>query len=172
MSTDYDDLYRKLYRLFDGVTPLKTDCGVLCKGACCRGDGETGMLLFPFEKTSLPVREENGRRLAVCDGTCDRRARPLSCRIFPFFPTLDENGRIRIVADPRGRGVCPLVRHSGEALFDPRFLGRVRAVGCLLKKDPACRAFLTAATAQINETKALAARFDTRSDKKEEKSCI
>ena len=31
------------------LTPLKTDCGRLCGGACCEGDEETGMLLFPGE---------------------------------------------------------------------------------------------------------------------------
>ena len=34
------------------VTPLKTDCGRVCGGICCRSmEGEeTGMLLFPGEE--------------------------------------------------------------------------------------------------------------------------
>ena len=35
--------------LLDALTPLKTDCGRLCGGACCQGDETTGMLLFPGE---------------------------------------------------------------------------------------------------------------------------
>ncbi|MEG1472022.1 MAG: hypothetical protein RSD76_06230, partial [Clostridia bacterium] len=39
--------------LLADVTPLKTNCGKLCGGACCQADesGENGMLLFPFEET-------------------------------------------------------------------------------------------------------------------------
>ena len=35
--------------LLKDLTPLKTDCGRLCQGACCQGDEGTGMLLFPGE---------------------------------------------------------------------------------------------------------------------------
>ena len=35
--------------LLQSLTPLKTDCGRLCGCACCRGDEQTGMLLFPGE---------------------------------------------------------------------------------------------------------------------------
>jgi len=37
------------------LTPLKGhDCGQLCSAACCKGDEQTGMLLFPGESTALP----------------------------------------------------------------------------------------------------------------------
>mgnify|MGYP006909836008 CR=1 FL=1 len=32
------------------LTPLLTDCGRLCGFACCKGDEQTGMLLFPGEE--------------------------------------------------------------------------------------------------------------------------
>ena len=41
-------LYLQLYRLFDSITPVRTDCGGLCDKACCRGD-DGGMYLFPGE---------------------------------------------------------------------------------------------------------------------------
>ena len=38
--------------LLSDVTPLKTDCGRICGGACCQPDedGQGGMLLFPGEE--------------------------------------------------------------------------------------------------------------------------
>ena len=35
--------------LLGPLTPLQSDCGRLCGGACCQGDEQTGMLLFPGE---------------------------------------------------------------------------------------------------------------------------
>ncbi|MCH5197380.1 MAG: hypothetical protein J1E34_00610 [Oscillospiraceae bacterium] len=148
---EYNKMYDKLNRLFDGVTPLKKDCGALCSGACCKGDDKTGMLLFPFEKTQLREISENGRRFVVCSGECNRSIRPLSCRIFPFFPTLNEKGKIEIAADKRGYDICPLVRHSEEIIFDRRFLRNVKKAGKILSKDAQCRAFLQEISEQINE---------------------
>jgi len=37
-------------KLLETLTPLKTDCGRLCAGACRQGDEKTGMLLFPGEE--------------------------------------------------------------------------------------------------------------------------
>ena len=42
-------------RLLADLTPLQTDCGALCGGACCKGDEGTGMLLFPGEDTPFRV---------------------------------------------------------------------------------------------------------------------
>ena len=152
---EYGRLYEKLYRLFDNATPLRQDCGVLCGGACCRGDEDTGMRLFPHEETPLRVVETEGARFAVCGGTCRREDRPLSCRIFPFFPTADERGRVRVIADPRAGSVCPLARHSEEVAFDPRFLRRVKKAGTLLARDAESLAFLKEITREIEEVSAL-----------------
>lgn len=149
-KTDYEKLYVKAFEILGDFTPLTADCGRLCDGACCKGDDQTGMRLFPFEKTALRVIDADGERLAVCDGTCDRAERPLACRIFPFFPTVDEKGRVFVELDPRGTHVCPLVSHSDDVLFDKRFLRAVKKVGKLLAKDPACRKFLEDTTAEID----------------------
>ena len=155
--TDPEAMYNKLYRMFEKLTPVRADCGVLCDRACCRGDEDTGMLLFPYEKTPLPFVENNGRRLAVCGGACDRSIRPLSCRIFPLFPILDEKGKIEVSVDPRGAGLCPLVRQVEHVDFDPKFLKNVRKAGRILKKNPACRAFLREQTEEIEEVFSLQA---------------
>jgi hypothetical protein len=140
-NAQYDALYKTLYALLADVTPLKKDCGVLCGRACCRGDENTGMLLFPGEKTSLRTVERYGRRFALCPGACSRDERPLSCRIFPFYPA-EDGGRITVRIDHRGYALCPLVRRADGIAFDPHFLRRMRTAGKLLCRDEACRAFL------------------------------
>ena len=86
MRDKYKRLYTEINRIIGDKTPLRKDCGQICGGECCKGDSDTGMLLFPGEETTLNIIEKNGVRLAVCDGTCSRDERPLSCMIFPFFP--------------------------------------------------------------------------------------
>ncbi len=142
MKNKYERLYKKAKAVMEDKTPLKKDCGLLCGKACCKGDGETGMLLFPFEETSLPVTEKDGVRLCVCDGSCNREERPLSCMIFPFFPYITPEGGIKVIPDIRGSEICPIVRNFTETRLDRRFLRRVKKVGRLLCEDEECRAFL------------------------------
>lgn len=146
----YERLYKKAKRIIGDKTPLKKDCGMLCDGACCKGDENTGMLLFPFEKTSLTVTEKEGVRLAVCGGKCKREHRPLSCMIFPFFPYITPEGRIKVVPDIRGYNICPLVREFSYVRFDRAFLRRVKDVGRLLATDEECRDFLYATSREID----------------------
>ena len=156
MPTDYKKMYEKIFDILGELTPLKADCGVLCGGACCKGDASIGMHLFPFEESSLHVSEnkENGVRLALCDGSCDRTGRPLSCRIFPFFPTVDDRGKVYIEADMRAYRLCPLLSHIDEIEFDKRFFKALKKVGKLLAKDEACIRFMRDVTAEIDTYKA------------------
>ena len=158
MSTDYNELYQKVNKIMGGYTPLKADCGLLCGGACCKGDMQTGMRLFPFEKSVLNVTEtSDGVRLAVCDGTCNRESRPLSCRIFPFFPTVDERGRVYVEPDYRAYRLCPLLEHSEEIEFDKRFFKALKKVGKILVKNKECFEFLLETTQEIDTYKAFLA---------------
>lgn len=144
--------FDKIFKIMGELTPLKVDCGQLCGGACCKGDSRTGMLLFPGEESTLTViKGEHGERLAVCNGTCDRQSRPLSCRIFPFFPTISENGKIFVEPDLRAARLCPLIEHSDEIDFDPKFFKAVKKVGKILAKDDECRRFLEDITDEIDE---------------------
>lgn len=150
-NTDYGRMYDKIFKIMGELTPLRADCGLLCGGACCKGDDSTGMRLFPHEQSSLTVTTDpSGVRLAVCDGTCDRSKRPLACRIFPFFPTIDEKGIIFVEPDYRAKLLCPMIEHSDELVFDPRFFRAVKKVGQLLSKDAECRAFLYQTTEEID----------------------
>ncbi len=150
MKDKYEKLYEEVNRIIGDKTPLKKDCGTVCDTACCKGDRDTGMLLFPFEKTNLTVKEKDGVRLAVCEGHCKREERPLSCRIFPFFPYVTNEGKIRVIPDIRGVNVCPLVSHFNEVKFDRGFLWRLKKAGRLLYADEACRDFMAQTTREID----------------------
>lgn len=150
MKDKYEKLYAEVNRIIGNKTPLKKDCGLLCGRACCKGDSETGMLLFPFEESILNVTEKDGVRLAVCEGGCKRYERPVSCRIFPFFPYVTADGKIKVIPDVRGIGVCPLVSHFSEIKFDRGFLFRVKKVGRLLYADKECRKFLEDTSREID----------------------
>lgn len=155
----YNRLYKKAKKVIGNHTPLKADCGQLCDGACCKGDENTGMLLFPFEETGLDIKTTEEYRLAVCNGSCDREERPLSCMIFPFFPCIDENGEITAKPDLRGLSVCPMLHHIDEIRFDRVFLRRVARVGRILSKDEACRQMLEEISREIEDYEKMQKRF-------------
>lgn len=146
----YERLYKKANKIIGNKTPLKKDCGKICGGACCKGDSDTGMLLFPFESSNFQVKEKDGVRLCVCEGECNRKDRPLSCRIFPFFPYVTTEGKIKVIPDIRGANVCPLIAHFNETDFDRGFLYRVKKVGRLLYEDEQCREFLVDTSREID----------------------
>ena len=149
--TDYKKLYNKIFEIMGDLTPLTVDCGVLCEAACCKGEDDLGMLLFPYEESNLPIRKtEFGGRLAVCNGNCNREDRPLACRIFPFFPTVDEKGKVFVEKDHRAGRLCPLLEHSEEIVFNPKFFKALKKVGKLLAKDKECLEFLHSATDEID----------------------
>lgn len=145
------DIILRAKNIIEDYTPLYADCGLLCDKNCCKGDEHTGMLLFPGEETSLETTEKDGVCLCVCKGSCDRYERPLSCMIFPFFPYIDKDGRIKAVTDTRGINVCPMIANEDKIRFSKIFLRRVRRVGRLLKKDTECRRFLWETSREIDK---------------------
>ena len=135
------------------LTPLKTDCGRLCGGACCEGDEETGMLLFPGEEALyegctfarvIPADFSLGKETAqlfVCSGTCERENRPLACRLFPLFLKFKEDGSTKLRIDVRAKAVCPLTDYGIKSL-DTDFKQAARKAYDLLLEDDVCRAYL------------------------------
>ena len=156
--------YSYLYRKFNRRTPLKSDCGIICGGACCKsdeGEDETGMYLFPgeekmFEKAGFRIEESaleyGGKRAKIlfCDGKCERKSRPLSCRIFPLFPYIDKFGELRVITDKRGLFVCPLCRAELRD-FDSRFIRGVRHIGKYIMNDGEGFKFLYAVSRLIDD---------------------
>jgi len=128
-----EEVILKCYKILENETPLEFDCGKICENKCCKGDENIGMLLFPGEEKlideNMKIRvTENGDKIAVCNGKCDRSKRPLSCRIYPFFPLIKEfrgKARIKIIFDLRAD--CPL--SSNEYEFNKGFLRQLKRVG-------------------------------------------
>lgn len=133
------DFYIPIYESLQDITPLKKDCGMLCSGACCKdGDEKTGMLLFPHEEKMLEnvsfaeieisnceYGESEIAKLFFCDGQCDRKFRPLACRIFPLMPYL-KNGKLTLVMNPMAKNLCPLARSLDVFDLEPMFVKNVK----------------------------------------------
>ncbi|MBR6720419.1 MAG: hypothetical protein IKL74_05860 [Clostridia bacterium] len=148
---DIKMFYSHLYSLLDEVTPLRGDCGRLCNGACCKGE-DAGMYLFPHEEvmyqgnekwmeifdSDIDLRGEN-IKILVCKGKCDRKKRPLSCRIFPLF--IGDDGKVTV--DKRANAMCPLVQ-SKIALseYNPEFVTNVEKVFKRLSKIKITKEFI------------------------------
>ena len=163
-------IYLQLYRLFDHTTPLKFDCGKLCKSACCQGD-DSGMYLFPGEENVQRIvksdwaklekseffYEYRGKKknvpLLVCNGECDRYERPLACRIFPLTPYLSKDGKLEIIMDPRAKSICPISRELSADELDEKFFENVKKAFVLLKKNEEFRAYMVSYSEYIDEYK-------------------
>lgn len=119
------EIIEKAYSLIGTQTPLDINCGTLCKEACCRGEGDSGMYLFPGEELLFPRRKDAWYRLTktrnklstgytvsllTCKGTCPRNERPLSCRLFPLMAYLTEEDFVELRLDPKALSICPLTR--------------------------------------------------------------
>lgn len=115
------------------ITPLDFDCGKICNGKCCKGDEKTGMIIFPGEEKFVDenlkiFKNADGDTVAVCNGSCDRNKRPLSCRIYPLFPLLTEKeGKTTIEVIFDYRADCPIAK--GEYNINRKFKKAVKRVG-------------------------------------------
>lgn len=147
----YKELYQKAYAILGELTPLTSDCGVLCDAACCKGDATTGMRLFPNEECAINTITTENVRLCVCGGSCNRTERPLACRIFPLFPVLHSDGHISAEIDARALRLCPLAENCDKVKFNKHFVRAVRKVGRLLCSDPECHEFIKESSAEINQ---------------------
>lgn len=140
---------RKARAALANATPQRLDCGELCGRACCLacGNGENGMLLWPFEAQFYSSAIDGfpfllkpddtlyagGSRL-VCEGTCPREHRPLSCRMFPLrlSAMADDKGMITSAAieiDPRAWALCPLPEKGGLGAMDKAFMAAMEKAG-------------------------------------------
>lgn len=149
------EIYKSIYKYYGDTTPLKVDCGQLCGGACCESDENkvTGMYLFPGEEklfldksgfkivNSLFLYDGEYAKILICKGTCLRSMRPLSCRIFPVLPYI-ENNAVTLIFDPRAKAVCPLLSLPDISSLDSEFVKKTKNVTKLLLKFKKTRAFL------------------------------
>ncbi len=135
------EIYTAAYKMLEEVTPLPADCGAACDKACCDGDEDTGMYLFPYEeqmlkhakflkieKSDFEYAKGKFASIALCTPPCDRTLRPLACRIFPLFPYITVEGELKIIMDPRGNAMCPLARRLTPDDLDAKFVRRVENI--------------------------------------------
>ncbi len=141
------------------------DCGKLCGGLCCKGDENTGMWLFPGEEDlyignlDFTVKETDGNqghKMIICNGTCNRKERPLACRIYPFYPKIDGD-RVRVIRDLRGFSTCPVIKTQMKP--DPEFLRNLRKAARYLIRDEEIKNYILNVQKEIEETAELAAMF-------------
>lgn len=158
------ELILKAYDLLGTLTPLKSDCGRLCGAACCKGNDEMGMLLFPGEEKlytddkSFKIIYTKKYPLLICNGTCARDKRPLSCRIFPLA-IINDNGFIRVIADPRSIPVCPLYRQALLDKLDINFKKAVKNTAKLFMQSDSINEFLTYINDVCNDTESFYKTF-------------
>ena len=155
-------LYKKAYRLLKNSTPLKFDCGLICNRRCCSGDNEAGMCLYPGEESILAGHDEflNIRKdkmrdtdvlFAVCSNKCNRNYRPLACRIFPYAPYIDRDGRLTVIEDPRAEYLCPLLMEPFGLKIDRRFRRNVIKAFRILIMDDEIKSFISLISAVLDD---------------------
>ena len=154
-----EKIYKEAWRLLEKLTPLKVDCGQLCGGACCDDGGreDAGMYLFykeecmyknmpkylRIEESEFLYGDDDERALiAMCSGECERKMRPLACRIFPLAPYKKEGAPLRIIMDPRARSMCPLAKAVRIDELDERFVRAVRLIFLVLIKNKKIKDFV------------------------------
>ncbi len=122
-------LWREIYDLTGEITPLHSDCGELCDSICCQDWEEgVGIYLYPGEEILLsgeswlrrtwhdtrnytfPTAWDRGAWFVTCDARCPREMRPFGCRTFPLTADMSEDGSWRLILDPNGLPICPLIK--------------------------------------------------------------
>ncbi len=152
--------YKAIYRLLDRVSPIKTDCGLLCDSACCRNtEGNMGIYLLPGEEKLFSRKEawlrwdvENAEDyefpdswhgkiyFLTCLGPayCHRKERPLQCRFFPLAPHITRDGKLVMIIFPLKLPYeCPLIQNKTD--LEPSFVKAVHTVWARLVQDPLIR---------------------------------
>lgn len=152
----------RAYEMIAERTPIRADCGKLCNAACCRGEEDAGMLLFPGEMLIMScvenfriyrMRYMEGRAwLLTCPGQCDRQYRPLSCRIFPLAPCIDNQGNLTVQPDPRARRICPL---WNSEYIDRSFYRAVEKALLFLAEEPRIYDFMRRLSEELEDYRKL-----------------
>lgn len=137
------------------LTPLLTDCGRLCGFACCKGDEQTGMLLFPGEEALfapcafgrvIPAHFElAGRRRISLSATARAAAKtarwPAAC--FRFSCISKKTARRTSNSTSAQKPSVPLCDY-GIIGLRTEFVAAAKTAYAALMEDDECAAFLRA----------------------------
>ncbi len=165
------EIFAEALKLLENVTPLKSDCGLLCGRACCKPDPDAGgdVWLFPHESAleypwadkrtaCLPVTGERAGAIR-CSDFCVRSLRPFCCRIFPLSPFFSKKkNEWRVRMDRRAWMMCPLCEYGLRGL-SPEFVSAAEAAVRMLAKDPECERFLFTLVKEESAYRELGAEF-------------
>ncbi len=143
------EILDKALALLENVTPLRTDCGLLCGNACCKDNGDAGSAVwllpgeeetdYPWAEVTETVTPVTGTllRQIYCKGFCAREKRPFLCRIFPLSPHFSiKKGVWSVRMDRRAAALCPLFICGGIKGLDPVFTETCREAIRLIAANP------------------------------------
>lgn len=147
---------KKARALLENVTPLLSDCGLLCDHACCKPSEDAGdsVWLFPGEETleitwgevtnvTLPVTKLSAKSL-YCKDFCPREKRPFQCMIFPLVPYFSPvKNAWTVRMDRRACAVCPLTAYGKKGL-NPEFVINAEKAVRLISETETGERFLQA----------------------------
>lgn len=155
-------LIEEARRILADVTPLESDCGVLCGHKCCtyepsNPDAEAGVYLIPgelplfdgtedwlrwqFHRTTdydfAPSWDAHGQiPFMVCHKLCRREKRPFECRTYPLQPFLHDDGELEMRYAPWAEGFCPLPGRYRIGELRPDFVAAAHRAWSVLLQDP------------------------------------
>ncbi|MDD4297434.1 MAG: hypothetical protein PHC69_10855, partial [Ruminiclostridium sp.] len=95
----------------------------------------------------------------TCSGHCPRECRPLSCRIFPVIPYINELGRMEFRLDLRSLRTCPIAYKSDEYVIDESFIENLYLAFPPLLKDKQVVEFIEILSSQYDELAEIIEKF-------------
>lgn len=95
----------------------------------------------------------------TCSGHCPREYRPLSCRIFPVIPYINELGRMEFRLDLRSLRTCPIAYKSDEYTIDESFIENLYLAFPPLLKDKQVVEFIEILSHQYDEMAEIIEKF-------------
>lgn len=128
--------YQEIYELLNPAPLATTDCGTLCKTACCQTyNRDMGMYLMPGEEKMFSPKDMDWLSweihnpkdydfpkswiqsvyYAKCLKPCPREKRPIQCRTFPLTPHLTNNGDLMLIWETLELPyLCPLIEKKSS----------------------------------------------------------
>ena len=160
-STIKSSTYAAMYRLLDMVSPVDSDCGLLCGSICCSDPDNSallGMQLLPgedkihnkkdswlqwdtdeAEDLDYPESWKGKVFFVKCNGPskCKRYLRPIQCRTYPLMPYINSDNRLTLALNAFNVPyICPLKDGDEVVPLNESFIRATYTVWKRLITDP------------------------------------